>query len=490
MSLIRWAGRVIIDAVSDRVLRELVEHLASLVVCATAADLLAAEERLAGLRGDQWLRFDDLSRRFTLSTPSPLAQVTTWPVSLQSPAPVIAIAASVSRDGHVREDALGWLANLRGPAVAAAVAVRTDDWVQPVTLTARRLVRRFDAPGEVAAIVAIMLRLVHRRRGRPTANAYLSEIASGPREQLLALAGRGERAVRLWALAAAQNRGLVSAPSLLDRALADPDPVLALWCAHRLLAADPPAAGSWSALMLTSRRATVRALDRDQLAARLLDSSGAVRAVARWRWTRRWGSPTDQYRQALACADRPSVLAAALDGLRECAAEDTAGDAMAWVTHPSPRVRTAAARILGSHAAYHHGPLDPLLDLLSDPAPRVTRTATRYLRERAGEIPTDVLTRLATDADPRSRRTALSLRQRLDTWERIRSDLQVVDDADADLAQAARADLLAWLSNDASRTYSHPTPEQQADIARLLGTEVLTDRQRRHIAFVAGISRR
>lgn len=500
MSLIPMPGRFIIDAVSDRALRQLVDDLARLVLSPVAADLQAAQEHLAGLRGDQWLRFDELSRQFNLYTPSPLAQVTSWPVALDAPeAVVIAIAASLSRDGHVRERALGWLAHRRGPAVAAAVAVRVDDWVRPVARAARGLVRRFTDTDELAAIVAILLRLVHRRRGRDAAQAYLAEIASMPADQLLAVSGRAERPVRLWALEAAHTRGLLPAESLLERALADPDPVLAAWNARRLLATDPQGAGAWAVRMVDSRRAAVRALawsalpdpalDRNQVAARLLDPSGAVRSVARWRWTRLWGAPTDQYRHALTSAARPSVLAAALDGLRECAVADAADDAMAFVAHPSPRVRTAAARILGIHAAHHRGCLDPLLVLLSDPSPRVVRTATRYLRERAGEIPSTVLTRLETNADPRSRRTALTLRQRLGAWERVRSDLRAMNDVDADLARAARTDLLAWLSTDASRTYGRPTREQAADIGHHLEAGALTEHQRLHIAFVAGLPR-
>jgi hypothetical protein len=255
----------------------------------------------------------------------------------------------------------------------------------------------------------------------------------------------------------------------------------------------------WAARMVDSRRAAVRALawsalpdallHRDQVAARLLDPSGAVRSVARWRWTRLWGAPTDEYRHALASTARPSVLAAALDGLRECAVADAATTAMAFVAHRSPRVRTAAARILGTCAVHHRGALGPLLALLSDPSPRVARTATRYLRERAGEIPAPVLTRLDTNADPRSRRTALSLRQRLGAWERVRSDLRAMNDADTDLARAARTDLLAWLSTDASRTYGRPTPEQATDISHHLKAVALSEYQRLQIAFVAGLPR-
>ncbi|NLT55446.1 MAG: hypothetical protein GXX79_12980 [Actinomycetales bacterium] len=485
---------------NDRALRQLVDSLASAVIAANRDDLRTVEDRLGALRGDQWLHFDDLSRQYNLYTPSPLSQITVWPAEvLQVTEPTVAIAASVSRDGHVRERALAWLGCLRGPAPAAAVAVRVNDWVRPVALAARRLVSRFDAADELAAVIAVMLRLTHRRRGGAWAQVYLDEIAAGPQDQLLALTSVGERAVRLWALEAAADREQLAADALLDRALADPDPVLAVWSAQRLLSAEQPGTCAWSARLVTSRRAAVRALawsalpeealGREQLAARLLDPSGAVRSVARWCWTRLWGTPADQYRQALATSTRPSILAAALDGLRECAAENTDADAQAFLTHPSPRVRTTAVRILGHRAAHQQGPIEPLLPLLADPSNRVVRTATRYLQERAGEVPVTVLTTLEADPDPRSRRTALSLHQRLGPWERVRSDLRAMHDPDQDLARTARTDLLAWLQHDACRTYSRPTQDQASDIAQNLTTVALTEHQRREVAFVAGLHR-
>lgn len=51
----------------------------------------------------------------------------------------------------------------------------------------------------------------------------------------------------------------------------------------------------------------------------------------------------------------------------------------------------------------------------------------------------------------------------------------------------ARADLLAWLQDGAATSYGQPDAGQAAEIARFLATSKLSDRQRREIAFVAGL---
>jgi hypothetical protein len=81
--------------VSDVRLREIVEQLAWAVIAPSQARSASAEDRLLSLRSDQWLRLDDLSRRYNLYTDSPLAQITTWPVTDHLVDGVLAVAASM-----------------------------------------------------------------------------------------------------------------------------------------------------------------------------------------------------------------------------------------------------------------------------------------------------------------------------------------------------------------------------------------------------------
>ena len=494
----------------DRRLQELVGELASVVMHPAAERSASAMRALTGLRGDQRLRLDELSRRFTYASgDTSLARLTEWPVSTVTD-PVVAVAASMSRDGRTRERAVGWLAGMRGPVPAAAVAVRVDDWVPAVAAAATAAVARFDRVEELAVVVPVMLRLLHRRRGVHTALGYLQGVSSVPAETLLALTGQGERAGRVWVLGRCTTRALLTDADLLDRARGDRDPVLALWCAEHLLDGEvsPLLAPGGDRVgvavqLLGSRRALVRAaalrrisdsaLTQAVLEPLLLDGSGAVRTLARWRWTRAWAAPVAVYEQALTAADDggsvagSSFVAAALDGLEECSPEAAREYAVPLLAHPSPRVRAVAVRVVGRTVLRDLAPLEVLLPCLRDPSNRVVRAAVRYVRERAGQVPAGFLAELAVAEQSRDRVTALRLRQHLTTWERVRADLNALRDGDLQVVELARTDLLAWLHDDAARAYGGPTPDQAADIAAGLTQPGLTNQQRREIAFVTGL---
>lgn len=410
---------------SDVRLREIVEQLAWAVTAPSEARSASAEDRLLSLRSDQWLRLDDLSRRYNMYTDSPLTRITTWPVTHHLVDEVLAIAASMSRDGRVRERALGWLARMGGPAVASAVAIRAGDWVPQVAAAAAGLLPGLNRTQESAAVAAIMLRLRERRRARTVADAYLSDLVSGPQHRLLELTEAGERGLRVWALEGACARGLLSPAALAERARTDPDAVLALWCARQVLADTVTGVNASAVLagtLLASRRAGVRAhavgvvpdefLDRDRLSDLLLDGSGAVRIVARWRWTRRWGSPATIYQEAIAAAEsaRPRRIAAALTALAEIDPTEASAAADDRLDHPAACVRAVATQIVGRRIALGHGTIQPLVARLGDPSRKVARLALRSLRERAGEVPAAALVEWESADSPRSRKTALMIR--------------------------------------------------------------------------------
>ena len=102
-------------------------------------------------------------------------------------------------------------------------------------------------------------------------------------------------------------------------------------------------------------------------------------------------------------------------------------------------------------------------------------------------MPASALAALDAAGTARARRIALSVRQYSGTWNRVLADLAAINGRDADLAEAARADLLAWLQNGATTSYGKPSPAQATEIGRLLATGNLSQQQRREVAFVAGI---
>jgi hypothetical protein len=155
-----------------------------------------------------------------------------------------------------------------------------------------------------------------------------------------------------------------------------------------------------------------------------------------------------------------------------------------FLAHHSPRVRRAAAQAVGRNVSAD-GVLEHLAPLLLDSSGMLAAAALRQVRGRA--VAASVLARLDAAGTPHSRRVALSIRQDAGAWDRIHADLTALGGQDPDLAGAARTDLLAWLQHGAATSYGRPSASQGADIARLLATPKLSSRQRREMAFVAGI---
>src|SRR5258708_3884022 len=114
-------------------------------------------------------------------------------------------------------------------------------------------------PEDAAAVVPVMLALRERWRGRQAADRYLAHVAEGPAATLAALAGAGERSCRLWALGALTERGLHTADALAARAMRDPDPGIALWCAPHLAAPSGDLPGGAGPRLRPSAPAAVRA---------------------------------------------------------------------------------------------------------------------------------------------------------------------------------------------------------------------------------------
>ena len=475
------AGRVLADA---------------LVAAVAGADPVRTARvvgQLAGLSGPGWLRLDELARGPYWGQ-SPFDAVADWLPLLAAGGDLAGVAASMCRDGRIREAAVEHLVGRRAPAAAAALAVRVADWVPEVSSAAWAAVSARTGPKDAAAIIPVFLALGQRRRGRQAAARYLAGIAEGPAATLAALAAAEDRACRLWALQAQADRGLLTAGVLAAWAMRDRDPVVALWCARSL--AGP--AGQLPALdglrLLGSARAGVRAfatghlpddqLTRQALQDLLLDKSGAVRSAARWRWRRQWGDPGPLYRSVLADPGPAGQIVAALQGLDEDHGDCLPGAAVPFLAHDSPRVRRAAAQAVGRNASAD-GVLEHLAPLLLDSSGMLAAAALRQVRGRA--VAASVLASLVAAGTPRSRRVALSIRQDAGTWDRIHADLTALSGHDPDLADAARLDLLAWLQHGAATSYGQPSASQGADIARLLATPKLSSRQRRDIAFVAGI---
>src|SRR5262245_21336507 len=225
---------------------------------------------LARLSGPGWLRVDDLARRPSWRQ-SPLDDVANWRPFLAADTAVAGVvAASMCRDGRIREAAVQVLSGRADPVAAAALAVRVADWVPEVAAAARAAVSARTGPEDAAMIVPVFLALGQRIRGRQAADGYLADLADAPPATLQALAAADDRACRLWALATIQARGLMTADVLAAQAMRDPDPVVALWCARALAGPSGELPAPAKRLLLKSARAGVRAFAVEHLEAGLL----------------------------------------------------------------------------------------------------------------------------------------------------------------------------------------------------------------------------
>jgi hypothetical protein len=339
----------------DGVGRVLADALIDAVVGADPVRTARVMGQLAGLSGPGRLRLDELARRPCWGQ-SPFDAVADWLPLLADGDALAGVAASMCRDGRIREVAVGLLAGRRAPAAAAALADRVADWVPEVSSAAWAAVSVRTGLKDAAAIIPVFLALGQRRRGRQAAARYLEGIAEGPAATLAALAAAEDRACRLWALQAQADRGLLTEEVLAAWAMRDRDPVVALWCARSLAGPAEQLPALAGPQLLGSARAGVRAfatghlpddqLTRHALQHLLLDRSGAVRSVARWRWRRQWGDPGPVYRAVLADPGPARQVAAALQGsMRTMAIACPGRPCRSWpITAPCAASRRARGR--------------------------------------------------------------------------------------------------------------------------------------------------
>ncbi|MFC4032536.1 HEAT repeat domain-containing protein [Streptomyces polygonati] len=305
------------------------------------------------------------------------------------------LLASLDADGRVREAAVEGLAGCGGPLAAAALALRTVDWVPQVRERATSALLLRSAPDEVAAAVRVLLRLEARSRSGGLLAAYRTVLGEPPhRRAVRALAVDADPAARRFGVELALDLGEYVKGDLLRAALHDHDEVCRRLCAQRLLEIDPEQAGR----LLRARGAGVRelavaALPADvpatRLVALLADRARMVRVQARWQLYQRGEPPADVYRKQLRRAGRseasPRLLAGLVAGLGECGDAADAPQLARLLTDPHAIVRRAAARAVGRLAKP-----DELVGLLGPLATDRDQGVAREVFEALSRVPDDV----------------------------------------------------------------------------------------------------
>ncbi|MFD9519207.1 hypothetical protein [Streptomyces sp. NPDC059979] len=424
-----------------------------------------------------WLAFDQHVRHAVTYGPPPLAA----PVELRL----------CHARGWTREGALD-----APQAPPELVAIRTADTVAPVRDRARAaLERALSARPEdtLLALTPLALRLGRREhggwildrfegalRGRAAAHATWWHLrrprAAGPGAAGVLsalLAGPDPQTRRFVTRLALTGPGPVDAPECARRAAAELDPVTAgLWSDAALAAlaappapaapgADGPGGGQADAVTdavthavtdaLTGSRlpavraAGVTALRRAGRAAEgtrhLADSSGLVRACARWLVGQDGGDPREQYRWLIADPAGPSPYA--VTGLAECGSREDTALLRELLAHPVGRVRAAALAGLRRRDAAVEDSV--LLALLDDPAASVAREAALILLPAAARLdPAYLAGRVALRGPLHTRRAAFRLLRAQGGIHALRASVALIDDWDPKTRTTARATVRGW----------------------------------------------
>ncbi len=115
------------------------------------------------------------------------------------------------------------------------------------------------------------------------------------------------------------------------------------------------------------------------------------------------------------------------------------------------------------------------------------------LRPHVGDLDPDQLHKLlGPDNPPHVRFAGYRLSTSGDTWQRLATNLQLVDDPDARLRATARADIAAWVDREAATSYRGPRPDQAVELDQLIerGRPILGAHRADLLRFHAGLAAR
>ncbi len=371
--------------------------------------------------------------------------------------PLALLLASFDADGRLRQAAVERFARRSGRCAAAALALRTDDWVPAVRERAVAALLEHTAPEEAAAAVRILTRLGGRDRAAGVLGTYRAALAEPERRRTVRrLAAEPDPGARRFGMELALELGEYVRGDLVRAALHDRDQVCRRMCAQRLLELDPDQAGRlmW-ARSAAVRELAVAALPDEVPAARLVaplaDRSRMVRAQARWKLYKRGRPPAEVYRGQLGRCGRGAhvrLVAGLATGLGECG---DAGDLplLASLVRDgswAPAVRRAAVRALGRLAGPARGAelAGPLTALTADPDPSLAREALDALVAVGAARPAPVAAALRRP-EPPVWRAALRATRALELWDRLELVLRAAGDPRPETAGRARAELPAAL---------------------------------------------
>jgi hypothetical protein len=458
----------------------------------------AAEAFLSDAEPRVWRNLDVATRRSWWTAPTSSASARERVSSGQAGLLSLVVASS-HPSGHVREAATARLAELGGPLVIRALAMRSADWVQQVRARARMALRvPLATPDGLLAAGPIASALGARFQGRWLAERLEAGVAGLSDTDLAQVRRSPDPWLRRLAYTVALEGQRLAIAELLLATQHDSNLVIRVRCADaavRSAAARgdlgqvrPLLASGTAAVRMTAVSALARAGDIEVAFTALPDRNPAVREMAQGQVRATGADPVTAYRDMLAAAGDapdPGIIA----GLGETGGTSDAELVMPALTHPLPRGRVEAVRALRRLGAVD---TDSLVPLLSDPSPSVTRQVALTLRPYVRHLdPVQLQTLLDDTQASHVRIAAYRVFKSRDVWTRIQLDLQLYDDADERLRNLTRVDLATWLNREAATTYSMPSGAIKDELEQLVRqrAEALGPKRERLLRFNMGLSR-
>ncbi len=406
------------------------------------------------------------------------------------------VVAGCHCDGRIREAAVVYLAGHASPAALAVLALRTVDWVIEVRQRARAAVDGWlsSSPGSLAQLAELAFALRGCRQGDWLAERVEGVMGDLPLDGLEPLLAARDRWTRRAAYRAATTGGQLSLRRLTTAAMTDDDSPIRILCARAAVqaATDPAQLRG----LLASRNALVRAEALQAVAttgdlgaaeAALSDRHPLVRAIAQAALRRGGADPAESYR-LLAGLEPPAP--GVVGGLGETGGAEDADRVRRWLGHPRARGRVEAVRALRRLGATRPAELVPLL---RDESGAVTRQVVTALRHESGVLDPEMLGALLSPTNaPHVRFAGYRLLTAGTAWQRLATNLRLIDDFDDRLRGTARADITTWLDRQAASTYRGPSRDRAAELAELIerSRPILGEKTVRSLRFHAGLPHR
>lgn len=471
---------------SSRETRRRLDAGAAATVTHDVAALEDVRSWLSSASARELLRTDGVARQFRYED-FLLGEPQTWTTTVLSGPPVVAVLASMHRDGYVRERGLRALIAADDPLSDRALAVRVSDHVTVIRELAAGEVLRRTMLDQAERIAPVLHRVEQRGRGAEVFPRYLRALVAqhGERQVWARLRESNERDLRRAAFRYSVDQeafGLDDAIRALPR---EPDPIV-----RRLLAqvvANTASAEVVARVLLPARSADARArglvgltaseLHKHDVERLLVDSSAQVRLWARRRWHEMGHDAASTYLRISRSAAPPNVRARAYLGLAETGTVIDRDEALELIRSGDLPLQKVGLRFLAGKATAEDIP--HVLTLVTGDHSGLARRAGEVLAAHPGLWSVDDLAGMKTSEEPAIRSRAWRIHRNRRGWEAVIADLEILHDDDARLAALGR--------QATAPMYVKPNEPQRRCIAELLPTTPLPGDQKLLIAFAAGL---